>query len=176
MNNKLEGFVKNNKKEFEVKGPSDQLWERIAAELDKKQQPKKNFRLYQWMSIAAILVISFGIYLNYNHKQNSQGIAVADVSKRLGEKEIHFVSLIEEKKDSLQVYEKDNPELYNKFTTDMAKLNSDYEKLKKQLQTSPNPAIVVRAMMKNLELQSDILTQQLIIINQVNQYKKENSI
>jgi len=176
MNNKLEGFVKNNKKEFEVKGPSDQLWERISAELDKKKQPKKTIRLYQWMSIAAVVVLSFGIYLSYNNKQQTKGIVVADVSKRLGEKQVRFVSMIEEKKDSLQVYEKDNPELYSKFTTDMGKLNSDYEKLKKQLQTSPDPAIVVRAMMKNLELQSNILTQQLMIINQVNQYKKENSL
>ena len=40
MSNKLEGFVKENKKAFEAKGPSDQLWSRIEAELDKKSQKK----------------------------------------------------------------------------------------------------------------------------------------
>lgn len=174
MSNKLEGFVKDNKKEFEVKGPSDQLWERIAAELDKKQQ-KKTTKMYKWMSIAAMLVISLGAYLSYNYQVNSN-IDVADVSKSFGRKEIHLASLIEEKKDSLEVYGKDNPELYQKFMADVSKLNEDYEKLKKQLQTSPNSQIVVRAMMKNLDIQLQVLNQQLMIINQANQYKKENTI
>ena len=67
MSNKLEGFVKDNKKEFEVKGPSNQLWAKIEAELDKKQEPKKSIKLYQWMSIAAMLIISIGIYLSLIH-------------------------------------------------------------------------------------------------------------
>ncbi|MDQ7949141.1 MAG: hypothetical protein REI78_05360 [Pedobacter sp.] len=174
MKNKLEGFIKENKREFEVKGPSEQLWERISAELDKKQQ-KKSFKLYQWMSIAAMLVIGLGAYLTYSYQSHRQ-IDVADVSKSFGKKEVHLASLIEEKKDSLEVYAKDNPELYHKFMSDVSKLNADYETLKKQLQTSPNSQIVVRAMMKNLDIQLQVLNQQLMIINQVNQYKKENSI
>ena len=43
MSNKLEGFVKDNKKEFEIKGPSDLLWAKIEAELNKKKQPKTIF-------------------------------------------------------------------------------------------------------------------------------------
>jgi hypothetical protein len=176
MNNKLEGFVKDNKKKFEVNGPSDQLWARISTELDKKQGKKKPIRFYQWMSIAAILVVSVGAFLTYNYQQAHRSIDVADVSKSFGEKKVHLTSLIEEKKDSLEVRAKDNPELYNKFMTDVSKLNADYETLKKQLQTSPNSQAVVRAMMKNLDIQLQVLNQQLTIINQVNQYKKENSI
>ena len=177
MSNKLEGFVKENKKAFEEKGPSDQLWKRIEAELDKKKhQPTKNFKRYQWLSIAAVLLISFGIYFTYNYKQINSNVEVADVDVSFGKKAVRFASLIEEKKDSLQVYEKENPELYNKFTADMEKLTLDYESLKKQLQTSPNREIVVRAMIKNLEIQFNVLSQQLEIINQVNQYKKESSI
>lgn len=179
MNNKLEEFVKANKKEFEVKGPSEQLWERIASELDKKEkeQPKKSVRLYSWLSIAAMLVISLGIYFTASYKKaNNTGLEIADVNPAFKNKQVHLASLIEEKKDSLQVYAKDNPELYGKFTDDMSKLSRDYEALKQELQTSPNRADVVKAMMKNLEIQSQLLSQQLGIINQVNQYKKENSI
>jgi hypothetical protein len=174
MSNKLEGFVKDNKKAFEVKGPSDQLWDKISAELDKKQQ-KKTTKLYQWISIAAVLFVVFGAFLTYNYQVN-RNIDVADVSKSFGQKKVHLASIIEEKKDSLEVYAKDNPELYHKFISDVDKLNSDYEELKKQLQTSPNSQAVVRAMMKNLDIQVQVLNQQLMIINQVNQYKKESSI
>jgi hypothetical protein len=174
MSNKLEGFVKDNKKAFEVKGPSEQLWGKIAAELDKKQT-KKTTKLYQWLSIAAMLVVVFGAFLTYSYQVN-KNIDVADVSKSFGQKKVHLASLIEEKKDSLEVYAKDNPELYQKFIADVSKLSLDYEELKKQLQTSPNSQAVVRAMMKNLDIQVQVLNQQLMIINQVNQYKKESSI
>ena len=172
MSDKLEEFVKDKKKQFEVKGPSEQLWRKIAAELDKKEQ-KKTVKLYQWISIAAMLLVVFGAFFTYQANRN---IDVADVSKSFGQKKVHLASLIEEKKDSLEVYAKDNPELYQKFIADVNKLNSDYEKLKKQLQTSPNSQAVVRAMMKNLDIQVQVLNQQLMIINQVNQYKKESSI
>lgn len=175
MKDKLEGFVRDNKKAFEEKGPSTQLWDKISAELDKKEQQKKN-RLYQWMSIAAMLVVSLGAYLTYSYQMANKPIDVADVSKSFGNKEVHLASLIEEKKDSLQVYAKENPELYNKFTADVDQLNKDYEVLKKQLQTSPNSKAVVRAMMKNLDVQLQVLNQQLMIINQVSQYKENSSM
>lgn len=181
MNNKLEEFVKANKKEFEVKGPSDKLWDRIATELDKteldkKEEPKRSLKLYSWLSIAAMLLISVGIYFTASYKKASNGVEIADVNPAFKNKQVHLTSLIEERRDSLQVYAKDNPELYGKFTVDMAKLSRDYEALKLELQNSPNREAVVRAMMKNLEIQSQLLSQQLGIINQVNQYKKENSI
>jgi len=175
MNNKLEGFVKENKKAFEAKGPSDQLWNRIEAELDKKSK-KKTIKLFQWLSVAAVLVVSLGIYYNYNHKQTNSEIVVADVSVDYGKKELHFASLIEEKRDSLALYSKENPDLFKKFVSDLKKLDENYQGLKKELQTSPNPEAIVSEMMKNLEIQAGILSQQLSIINQVNQYKKENSI
>ncbi|WP_199117305.1 hypothetical protein [Pedobacter sp. ASV28] len=175
MSDKLEGFIKENKKQFEVGGPSDQLWNRIAAELDKKPV-KKNIRLYQWLSVAAMLVLSLGIYFGYQHKKINGEIIVADINPNLGKKEVRFTSLIEEKRDSLQVFANSDPELYKKFMADLGKIDADYQELKKQLQTSPNKALVGKAMMKNLEIQLQMISQQLYIINQVNQYKKESII
>jgi hypothetical protein len=173
MNNKLEGFVKENKRAFEAKGPSANLWGRIEAELDKKAK-KKTIKLYRWISVAAMLVMSLGFYFTYT--QVNSEIAVADVGVHYGKKEIQFASLIEEKRDSLALYSKENPELFKKFVSDLKKLDENYQGLKKELQTSPNPEVVVSEMMKNLEIQADILSQQLLIINQVNQYKKESTI
>lgn len=177
MSNKLEGFVKDNKREFEVKGPSEQLWERISAELDKKKQPKRSIKMYQWMSIAAMLVISVGIYFTYNYKQaNNRQIEVADISSEFGKKEVRFVNQIEEKRDSLAVYASENPDLYKRFTEDLKNLDEEYNRLKAELPNSPNQLWVVKAMVKNREMQLQVLKQQLMIINQVNQYKKESTI
>lgn len=177
MNNKLEGFVRDNKKAFEVKGPSDALWNKIEAELDKKKPAKKTFGLYQWMSVAAMLVLTVGVYFGYQYKKMNTEIMVADINPKMGKNEVRFTSLIEEKRDSLQTLAGADPELYKQFTADLSKLDKDYQELKKQLQTSPNKSLVGKAMMKNLEIQLQMISQQLYIINQVNQYKKEeNSI
>ncbi|MGF1922540.1 MAG: hypothetical protein ACQUHE_00055 [Bacteroidia bacterium] len=176
MSNNLEGFVKTNKKSFEVKGPSSQLWNRIEAELDKKKHlTGKRIKIYPWMSIAALLIVSVGIYFA-NHYQTNKKIVLADVSPHYGKKEVHFVTLIEEKRDSLELHAKENPELFQKFVGDLKKLDENYEMLKTELQISPNPEAVVSEMIKNLEIQADLLSRQLSIINQVNQYKKENII
>jgi len=129
------------------------------------------------MSIAAMLVLTVGVYFGYQYKKMNAEIMVADINPGLGKKEVRFTSLIEEKRDSLLIFADADPELYQKFMTDMGKLDKDYQELKKQLQTSPNRALVGKAMMKNLEIQLQMISQQLYIINQVNQYKKEeNSI
>lgn len=177
MSNKLEGFVKENKKEFEVKGPSAGLWDKIAAELDKEEEekkPRKGIKLYQWMSIAAMLLISIGVYYTYTYKQANSAIDIAHVSPEFSKKEVRFANAIEEKKDSLAVYATANPELYQSFTEDLKNLDAEYEKLKAELQKTPNQLFVVKAMVKNRELQLQVLQQQLAIINQVNQYKKES--
>lgn len=174
MSDKIKEFIKDNKQEFEVKSPSENLWAKIEAELDQKKQPKKSFKLYQWMSIAALLLVSLGIYFTYNYER-SQDIGVADINKEYGLKESRYANEIKEKKDSLVHYASANPVLYDKFTADLKNLDEEYERLKVELPKSLNQTLVVKAMVKNREMQLRVLNQQLMIINQVNQYK-ENSI
>ncbi len=175
MSDKLKEFIKDNKKEFQEKGPSDKLWAKIEAELDQKKQPKKLFKLYPWMSIAAIALVSLGMYFTYNYKQ-SQNIVVADFNKEFAKKETRFVNQIREKKDSLFHFASENPDLYETFTADLKNLDDEYERLKIELPKSPNQLFVIKAMVKNREMQLQVLKQQLMIINQVNQYKKESTI
>lgn len=175
MNNKLESFIKDNKKRFEEKGPSEELWNKIAADLGKKGAPK-TIKLYRWMSVAAVLILGIGIYFGYSYRSLNKNIEVADINPTLAKKEVRFASMIEEKRDSLSSYAKANPELYQEFTTDLGRLDRDYEDLKKKLQTSVNREMVVKAMMKNREIQLQILTQQLSIITQVDAYKKDSSL
>ncbi|SFH09159.1 hypothetical protein [Pedobacter insulae] len=176
MNNKLEEFVKENKGAFEEKGPSDKLWMKISLELDKKEKSKQAIKPYRWLNIAAILLVSLSLYFAYNYKQ-SKNIHVADINPEFGKKEVNFVNQIEEKRDSLETYASENPGLYKKFTQDLKTLDEEYNRLKTELPESPNQLVIVRAMVRNREMQLQVLKQQLMIINQVNQYTiKENSI
>jgi hypothetical protein len=128
------------------------------------------------MSAAAAIVVVIGLALLYTAKTQNSDLEIADVSASYAKKEVHFAGLITEKRDSLAIFASANPELYKKFTADLKKLDEDYERLKSELPTSPNQTFVVKAMVKNREIQLQLLKQQLLIINQVDDYKRVNQI
>ena len=175
MSKKLEEYVKSHKKDFDFDSPSEELWGKIANKLD-EQKVKKPLRLQVWIGIAASLIVIMGIAFLYTYPSKSEEVSIADVNPSYAKKEMRFASLIEEKKDSLQVYAKENPALYKKFSEDLQKLDADCDHLKQELQSSPNPRFIVKAIVRNLELQLEIIDQQLSIINQVEEIKKENRI
>ena len=175
MSKKLEEFVQGHKKEFDLNSPSDELWSKIANKLD-EQKVKKPLKLQVWIGIAASLIVMMGITFLFTNHNRSQEVRIADVNPTYAKKEIRFASMIEEKKDSLEVYAKENPALYKKFSADIEKLDADYDRLKLELQSSPNPRLIVKAMVRNLELQLEVIDQQLLIIYQVEEVKKENRI
>jgi hypothetical protein len=175
MSKKLEEFVKGHKKEFDLNSPSDELWGKIANKLD-EQKVKKPLKLQVWIGIAASLILMMSITFLFTYHSKSQEVSIADVNPTYAKKEIRFASMIEEKKDSLEVYAKENPALYKKFSADIEKLDADYDRLKLELQKSPNPRLIVKAMVRNLELQLEVIDQQLLIIYQVEEFKKENRI
>ena len=175
MNNRLETFVKENRKAFDIMEPSAELWAKIEQGLDNKKK-KKPVKLYLWMSAAAAIVVVFGLVWLYAGRLQNKDLEIADVSSSYAKKDVHFAGLITEKRDSLAIFASANPELYKKFTADLRKLDEDYERLKAELPTSPNQTFVVKAMVKNREIQLQLLKQQLLIINQVDDYKRVNQI
>lgn len=175
MSKELESYVKEHKKSFDTDEPSGELWSRIESELDKKKV-KKTIKLPFWLGVAASLVVIVSIIFMSTYLNKHKELELADINPAYAKKELKFASLIEEKRDSLLTFAKDNPVLYQQFSADLNKLGADYEHLKKELQNSPNQQFVVKAMVKNLELQLQVISRQLLIINNVDEYKKENKI
>ncbi|WP_316790350.1 hypothetical protein [Pedobacter frigoris] len=178
MSKKIEEYIKDNKKAFDIGIPSKDLWNKIEAALDERrpEKKKKHLGLLFCLGVAASLILVMTFIFMSTYRNYKKEVEIADVNLGYAKKEMKFASLIEEKKDSLQIYAKDNPDLYNKFSNDLLELNKDYIKLKKELQHSPDQKLVVRAMVRNLEIQLQIINQQLSVISQVNEYKKENQI
>lgn len=175
MSKKIEEYIREHKKAFDLESPSDALWGKIEQQLgqEKKRRP---LNIQLWLSIAASLVLIGAFTFMYTRQQKGKQIDVADVSSSFGKKELKFVNLIDEKKDSLKAYAKDNPDLYHKFSGDLNQLDKDYADLKKELQSSPNQKVVIEAMVQNLEIQLQIINQQLSVINQVNTNRKDKQI
>jgi hypothetical protein len=176
MSTKIEDFIKEHKKEFDTDLPSGGLWDKIEMELDKKKQKNNRSNIQLWIGIAASVTIVLSIAFIYTLPAKKERINLADVSPGSAQKQVRFASLIEQKRDSLQIFEQADPELYQKFSADLQQLSVAYESLKKQLPASPNQKLIVKAMLKNLETQLQVVSQQLSIISEVSDYKKENSI
>lgn len=174
MSKKIEEYIREHRREFDVELPSDQLWNRIEQGLN-KEKIKKPFRVPLWLGIAASLIVVMTFTFIYTYRSYTD-TGIADGNPGFAKKEMKFASLIEERKESLQAYAKDNPALYQQFSSDLEQLETDYAKLKEELHRSPNPRLIAGAMVKNLRLQLQVIDQQLSILTEVDQYKKENSI
>ncbi len=176
---RLEEFVKANREEFNDIVPSPDLWSRIERELPLQfEQQKKNeksfslgFVLRVAASVIVVMGISFAIYLRSNSKKE---VNYASINPVYAQQQIHYTTLIANKRTELRNISQDDPELYKEFSAETAKMDSVYKKLRSDLVTSPNPELVLRAMIRNLEIQTEVLNQQLNVIEQYNQMKKQN--
>ena len=112
------------------------------------------------------------------HQDNSPATAPDDIIREINpsyaQEVYHFTQLIELKQQELEQLGKDNPDLYKQFMSDINKLDSSYNALKRELPNNPNREQLLEAMIQNLQLQTGLLNQQLQIIQKIKQ-EKNNS-
>jgi len=179
MSKRLEDFMENNREEFDDLQPSADLWNKIAKELDSwEQQPKKReaktFSLGFVLKVAATIVVVMGIGFSlYLKNQKTEGINLADINPAYAKQQVHYASVIENQRSRLKLVAKFDPQLYNEFSGEIAKMDANYKKLKIDLATSPNQERVLRAMIRNLQIQTEVLNQQLSVIEQFKDSKKD---
>lgn len=173
MSSQLRDFIKANRTDFNKEEPSAKLWEKIEAELNGEAKPVKKLIWSSWMSLAAMILVVLSVAITIGIKSQFGANELADKRNSFKDQQMHFASLIEEKKDSLEVFSSMNPELYKQFVVDLQQLDRDYLQLQEQLKTSPNQQVVVRAMIKNLEIRASMLSQQLQVFNHVREVKQE---
>ena len=180
MKERLESFVRNNKRDFDqFEAPAD-IWNKIQDQLDEKNialnEGEKNERVVRvsfLLKVAASLVPLIIAALWFYQYQLKQSIDLSNINPKLAKEQIHYASLIEIKGAELKQIEQEEPELYREFLSEIKKIDSSYQKLKIELSSSPNQEETVKAMIRNLQIQTELLNQQLQIIQQINQIKKD---
>jgi flagellar biosynthesis GTPase FlhF len=178
MKERLESFVRNNKRDFDqFEAPAD-IWNKIQDQLDEKNivadSKLKNERIVRvsfLLKIAASLVPLIIAALWFYQYQLKQSIDLSNINPQLAKEQIHYASLIEIKGAELKRIEQEEPELYREFSSEIKKMDASYQKLKNELPVSPNQEETVKAMIQNLQIQTELLNQQLQIIQQINQIK-----
>jgi hypothetical protein len=178
MSKRLEDFIKANKEGFDEFEPGADLWSRIEKQLPPdapKKREAKTFSLGFVLRVAASVIVVMGISFVVFYKSVQQGnkVDLAAINPVYAKQQMHYASLVETKRSELKAVAKTNPELYQEFSEEIAQMDSTYKKLNNDLANSPNQEAVLQAMIKNLQIQTDVLSQQLNAIEQYKQAKKE---
>lgn len=183
---RLGKFINDNRNAFDDEIPSDKIWQGIETSIGQNKKTKLvNISAKLKWSIAAVVIFLVGIGIFFKMQQSSSNkidIATVDSSSKdstpLPQDEApemkEFAKLIALKQDELKKLSKEQPELYQKFTTDINQLDSTYKILTKQLSIAPNKELLIEAMIQNLQLQLQVLNQQLHIINQIKNSKNDS--
>ena len=184
MSSKLEQFMNSHRDEFDSDLPADKVWNKIQEELkDKGETPVKNIFNTKLLVAAATIAIA-GMLTFYLLRENKSVNAVASTEENIDLKDInpeyakevyHFTQIIELKQNELKKLQKADPNLYKEFLSDISTLDSSYNALKKELPTNPNREQLLEVMIQNLRLQTDLLNEQLQIIQKIKKTKSQSN-
>lgn len=192
MSSRLEKFIKENRESFDSENPAPEIWNRVEGMMDNKtvRAAVPIRRLYMAAAAAVlVLVISGALIVFLRGSDSSSKLAttsttskviptdslIAEINPNYAREVYHFTQLIEIKQSELEKIRKDEPELYKKFLADITRLDSSYNTLQNQLPQNPNREQLLEAMIQNLRLQTELLNQQLQIIQQIKKTKKPSN-
>jgi septal ring factor EnvC (AmiA/AmiB activator) len=179
MSKRLEDFVKSNREQFDDLEPSAERWTRIEKHLPAEgaipqKREAKMFSLSFVLKVAASVIIVMGVaFALYIRNEKSKGVDLASINPVYAKQQVQYASMVESKMSQLKTLTKNDPEMYKEFSKEIAKMDSTYKRLNRDLATSPNQEYVLKAMIRNLQIQTQVLNQQLYIIEQYNQMKKD---
>jgi hypothetical protein len=182
---RLEKFINDNREEFDDAIPSEKVWKNIAGSVNKKNGKLIALSpLLKWTA-AAVLIVATTIALLFLNKKTAPETAIAAgtdttitdllaLAPEAAPEMNQFAKLIALKQDELKRIAREEPLLYQKFAKDIDQLDSSYNNLKNKLSVTPNREMLIEAMIQNLQLQLNVLNQQLNIIHQIKESKKNN--
>ncbi len=122
------------------------------------------------MRVAAAIILVMGICFTGYIKFGSR-VDLAAINPEYAQQQAHYASLVETKRSELKAVTKADPQLYETFDTEFARMDSVYRRLKSELSASPDREKVLRAMIQNLQIQTRVLNQQLNMVEQYNKMK-----
>jgi hypothetical protein len=187
MSSDLEKFIRKNRGDFDDADPSGKVWKNIERSLPVKNEATRfTIRdIYKWSTAAAIFFIALtSVYFLYIKKPANNDPEKTSTVKTGTEEDssrldnfnsisIEYAAEFKEAEQAVEVRQKElraaianDPELYRKFQRDLNTLDSSYRVLTEQASQSMNGDVIIKAMIQNLQLQSELLGRQLMIIRE----------
>ncbi len=186
MSDQLKQFIQDNRAAFDNEEPGANVYKRIEQEISGQKKMSWRPGLMRWAAVVTGLIILSGIYFILP-KKNSANTASPVVEEKRSSRDIefigdpvyakqitHFQEVIGLQQAELRQLKTDYPELYSQFVKDINELDSSYQALKTNLPENPNREMLLEAMIQNLQLQSELLNKQLLIIKEIRQKTKSH--
>ncbi|MEN8248210.1 MAG: hypothetical protein ABFS32_04710 [Bacteroidota bacterium] len=169
---KLESFIKDNREALEEHVPPDSVWQTISGKLPEKRG--KSTLIY-WR-VAAIIFFALSMGLLFKNYQTSSVLdSYNNNNTELANTERYYLDVIKDQEVILATYLVEYPEIAQDFKSDLDDLGVNYQKLKLEYANTGNEE-VLGALIKNLQLQQELLKNQLHIIQKINQENENISI
>ncbi|GGC11349.1 hypothetical protein [Dyadobacter sediminis] len=183
---RLERFVRDNRDGFDTFLPQDSLWGQIESKLhneipvvsekSRKKIRRLNNPYFDWRIAAGVFLalgVGFLVYLNNEYgitRDPRVALKVPTYAREFNQ----YNNAIEQKREEIIKLARNNPEIYKDFSADLESLEVSYRNLRSSLSTAPNQEALLEAMVRNLQLQVDLLNQQLHILQRINKVKDDN--
>ncbi|TRX35886.1 anti-sigma factor [Flavobacterium sp. ZT3R18] len=152
-NEKLDQLFEHLENQWDVQEINSHHLERFSEKLALKKQ-KKNFGFIY--AIAASIVVMLGISLFYTNNEKPQDLKFA--SKETKQTDSIFTVLIEHQLDQIKAKESpENKKIISDALKQMKALDSDYEKIKHELEINGESKQIIYAMISNLQTRISFL-------------------
>lgn len=194
MSKKLKDFIDDNRRAFDDDLPSPSVWQHVekAIEPGNSMSQFALKSIYKWSAAAAVFFIAaIAIYFVVIRKnetnaetvkvnqpptvQPGNGTDIGKMDPEFAAEAKKIYQAIELQQQQLKAMAAKQPELYSQFAQDLAALDSSYRVLRTQAVQTPSREVIIKAMLQNLQLQAELLSKQLMIIQEFNNNKNNNN-
>ncbi|HBS87348.1 MAG: hypothetical protein A2W91_14085 [Bacteroidetes bacterium GWF2_38_335] len=160
---KLEKFILENRSDFDVYEPGDQVWEKILLKKEQKKIKSINWFSISWKVAAAVAIFFISLWVhNLTSEKQVTRIIIAQqnnepVIPELQEAEAYYTKQVDQKLQELYTYASSNPEIKADVKRDLEELDNIYKELKNDLNDNAGNREIIEAMIQNYRLKLEIL-------------------
>ena len=173
MENNLDNIFKELENQFDIEEPSIGHFNRFESKLNTITTPKKRYRLFSYVAVAASIVLLVGVWLGASF--SNTGMELAGISPEMEETQSYFVSVIKNELTTIEnERNSDTEQLINDALEQITKLELQYNTLTLELKESAEDKRIIYAMISNFQQRIDVLQSLLIQIDTIKQLKTQN--
>ena len=175
---KLEKYIRDHRDEFNTDEPRNELWDKVRVNLDQQEEKSRQSANWMWKAAAVVLLLTTSVLVvdRFSTKENTV-IAEGNNDPFLEEfntVEQYYLSQIDEMQRQLVSY--GNNDLVNtRFVQDLDQLDSLYGILKNDFETNGNNQKIADALIQNLRIRMEIISQQLMILERIKQQTSDEN-
>jgi hypothetical protein len=168
----LENHIRNTRSELDRYEPSHEVWTRV-----RKKIRKTGRTVYLWLSIAAMLVVVLGTALTLftiNRQKGANYRAINKTEPALKETEIYYNTMIRSLYSEAVPLMTRHPVIEKELNSGMAKLDSIYADIRKDLKDNVANQEVIEALIQNYRTKIQLLEEMLNLLKE-NENKQEKT-